>query len=142
MDLPAYLIESLSEWCVECDDVYTTEAGTEPTDRHQLGSCRHLAHTRALDPARDMVWQICDRCGGDGVLRGWPGTYTESDRAEWSDDDYEDYAETRRRCDNCDGTGKVRDFTDEAYERPVVMAWIKDYYDDQRASAMERRMGA
>jgi hypothetical protein len=137
MTLPTYLIEALTEFCIECDDVFQDEISEDG-----VNSCRGMSHHRALDPERDMEWKICDRCRGEGFLRGWAGAYTESDRAEWSDDDYEDYATTKRACEDCGGTGKVRDFTEAAYERPIVRAWLKDHYESEAISAQERRMGA
>lgn len=60
-------------------------------------------------------WAICDCCHGEGTLGGWPGAFTESDRAEWSDEDYEDYRTTRRECEECGGSGKVRELADDEY---------------------------
>lgn len=91
---------------------------------------------------RDFEWRICGRCRGDGTLRGWPGAYTESDRAEWSYEDYEDYATFVRDCEDCDGTGKVRELTDAALERPEVVEWLDDWRDTEATYRMERMMGA
>jgi hypothetical protein len=90
----------------------------------------------------DFHWEICDRCQGEGTLGGWPGAYTESDRAEWSYEDYEDYFNTRRCCEDCEGTGKVREINDDALERPSVRAYIDDYFDTENIYRMERMYGA
>jgi hypothetical protein len=80
-------------------------------------------------------WEICERCKGDGTLGGFPGTFTESDRAEWSDEDFEEYFTTRRACEGCDGTGKVLEFDGDA---AVEFAeWMADYYADQRTMRAE-----
>ena len=90
----------------------------------------------------DFHWEICDRCGGEGTLGGWPGAYTESDRAEWSDEDYEDYRNTRRRCEDCGGSGKIREINEDALERPVVREWIDDWHDTEAIYRSERMVGA
>jgi hypothetical protein len=132
--IPASVIEFLTGWCVECDDYFIDESNCTDEDP----ACALRGHHRALVP-EDFHWVICYRCHGDGFLRGWPGSYTESDRAEWSDDDYEDYRETRRRCEDCNGSGKVRDFTDEALERPVVQQALNDHYEMEATYRMEMR---
>lgn len=139
MSFATYL-ESLKDFCVECDDVFTTEAGTEPTDRHQLGSCLHLGHSRVLNDS-DIIWKICERCHGDGVLQGFAGTYTMSDF--WTGDvDLDDYLEHRRSCEDCGGTGKKRDLRLCAYDRPAVQQALNEFYDDEAMSRQEREMGA
>lgn len=131
--IPKSVIDFLVDWCVECDDEFQNEA--------EHYSCAVDGHHRALT-GLDWRWVICDHCQGHGVLCGWEGAYTESDRAEWSDDDYEDYSAARRPCGDCAGTGKVRDLTDEAYERPVVRRALDDHYDMEATYRMERMMGA
>lgn len=137
MSIPTSVLESLREWCIECDDVFIDESNCTDDDP----ACVLRDHHRALD-AGDMVWEICDRCRGEGTLGGWPGAYTESDRAEWSDDDYEDYCTTRRPCEDCGGAGKVKELSDEALARPIVREWLNDYWDTEATYAAERRMGA
>lgn len=77
------------------------------------------------------VWEICGRCGGDGTLGGWPGAYTESDRAEWSDEDYESYFTTRRGCEDCDGTGKVRTLPEDSPAFEGWCEWCREEADDR-----------
>jgi hypothetical protein len=130
MSLPQRLIDSMLEpTCVECG-LDLDQDGPDCTEH------------RALLTERDLHWAICGRCKGEGTLRGWAGAYTESDRAEWSEEDYEDYFETRRTCDDCDGDGKVRAINLEAIRRPGVREYIDDYYDTEAIYAAERRAGA
>jgi DnaJ-class molecular chaperone len=78
------------------------------------------------DTGRDytstLVWVICHRCHGEGMLGGFAGAFTESDRAEWSEEDYEDYCSHRRHCEDCGGTGKVKELPEES---PVAEAWAE-----------------
>lgn len=82
-----------------------------------------------------MVWAICGGCHGEGTLGGFAGAYTESDRAEWSDEDYESYATTRRHCEECDGTGKVQELPEES---PVAEAWA-EWVAEEAADRATRR---
>lgn len=124
IDHPAYFLTS---FCAICDDEHTPD-------------CHDAGHATVLTEA-DWVWRICDRCHGDGTLGGWPGAYTESDRAEWSDDDYEDYRTTRRPCEDCGGTGKVRDISDVAAELPAVIEAITEAYIDRMTRWAESGYG-
>jgi hypothetical protein len=78
------------------------------------------------DTGRDytgsLVWMICTRCEGCATLGGWPGAYTQADRDEWSEEDYEDYRTTRRPCEECDGLGRVQVLPDES---PLADAWAE-----------------
>lgn len=82
-----------------------------------------------------MRWAICSRCEGEGTLGGWPGAFTESDRAEWSDEDYEDYRSYRRPCEDCGGSGKVREFTAEAATEWAE--WLADEAADRATMRAE-----
>lgn len=129
-------LEWMRETCI-CDGDWDDETGCAletPDD----GVTVH----RPIVSDRDFEWRICGRCRGEGELHGWPGAYTESDRAEWSDEDYEDYRSYRRSCEDCDGTGKVRELTDAALERPEVVEWLDDWRDTENTYRMERMMGA
>ena len=131
------IVDALSEWCVECDD-YWIECG----DEHDgLPSCHSVGHQRAVT-RRDIVKMVCPRCHGEGTLTGWPGAYTESDRAEWDDDDVDDYLEHKRICEDCNGIRVVDALTDEAYNRPIVQQWLRDMRDLRSIEAAERRAGA
>jgi hypothetical protein len=121
------VIDYMLEACV-CGE----EANHEDPDP----GCRPLVTRDAL------AWHICGRCGGDGTLGGFPGAYTESDRAEWSAEDYDDYRSHRRSCENCDGTGKVLELDEEVYDRPEVARYCRDYYNDMAVERQERAMGA
>lgn len=64
-------------------------------------------------------WAICDTCHGDGTSTAYLGAYTQSDREEMGDEWYEFTDNVRsgmydRECDECHGSGKVREFTGEA----------------------------
>jgi RecJ-like exonuclease len=121
------LIEYMLESCVcgDCADHEDPDPGCKP-----------------IITRDDMVWQICERCGGEGTLGGWAGAYTESDRAEWSYEDYDDYFNTSRPCEDCDGSGKVKMLSDEAWARPEVVAYSRDFWADAAVEAQERAMGA
>lgn len=80
------LRESFIDWWVE-------EHGTPPAGR----------------------WVICDCCQGDGTSTAYLGAYTQSDRDEMGDEWFEFAEDVRaghydRPCDECSGTGKVREF--------------------------------
>lgn len=81
------------------------------------------------------VWVICSRCGGEGTLGGWAGAYTEADRAEWADEDYESYLTTRRHCEECEGTGKVRTLDEDS---PAYEGWL-DWLAEEAADRATRR---
>ena len=89
----------------------------------------------------DMPWTICDRCRGDGFLKGYAGVYTSDDFAS-GEVDLDEYLAHRRECDDCAGAGKVRDLSPEAAERPDVREWLDDYYDLLALERAERRAGA
>lgn len=133
MSLPEHLLTMMRQSCVcgedwPCDDTQDVDVG-DP-DHHPVIS------------DNDMHWEICGRCDGEGTLRGWPGTYTESDRAEWSDEDYEDYQAFRRCCEDCLATGKVKVLSEAAENRREVREWIDDWYDTESIYRMERMCGA
>ena len=77
------------------------------------------------------VWVICSRCSGEGTLGGWPGVYTEDDRAEWSDEDRESYCATTRHCDECGGTGKVRELPDDSPHAEAWYEWCREEAADR-----------
>jgi len=134
-----HVLEGLRNWCLECDDEFVGEYNA--TDVDVTSTCAERGHGRALTDA-DFEWRICHRCRGEGRLGGWPGAYTESDRAEWSEEHYEDYHTTRRTCEDCAGAGKIRELTEAARNRPIVDEWFKDYYDTEATYRAERAMGA
>lgn len=90
----------------------------------------------------DLHWVICSRCRGDGTLKGYPGVYTQSEFDEAFGDDPDEYFNHRRPCEDCDGTGKIRELTAEAEARPEVREWLDDWHETEHIYAMERRMGA
>lgn len=95
----------------------------------------HLAE-KGFPPLR-KAYQVCHRCKGEGTLGGWPGAFTESDRAEWSDEDYDDYMNTRRTCEDCQGNRVVMEIDEAEYERPEVAAYCKEVYDSYAADRSE-----
>jgi hypothetical protein len=134
--LPQRLIDMMLEpTCIHCgadlDQSYADDCTASPS-----GYCEVLL------TAEDFHWMICGHCRGEGELRGWEGTFTEEDRLEWSEEDYDSYFEMRRPCEDCGGSGKVREISGAALERPAVREWIDDWYDTEAIYAMERRSGA
>src|SRR5262245_28950206 len=91
--------------------------------------CDAIADETGARPV--LVWRICGRCEGEGTLGGWPGAFTEADRAEWSDEDYEDYRTTRRSCEDCDGTGKVRELPEGSEHAAAWDEWLRDEAEDR-----------
>lgn len=126
----------LKNTCKYCGEEFDW---SDPPDCEQnpVSDCCELLVTD-----RDFEWNICTRCEGHGWLGGWPGAYTESDRAEWSAEDYDDYRNARRGCEDCGGTGKVYELTEEAEARPEVQGVLRDYWACEHESYMERLMGA
>lgn len=66
-------------------------------------------------------WQICDHCHGHGTSTSHLGAYTESDRAEMGDEWYDFMDDVHaghydQACPECKGTGKVREFTGDAFD--------------------------
>jgi hypothetical protein len=90
---------------------------------------------------RDFHNEVCSRCKGEGVLKGYPGVYTSDDFAS-GEVDLDDYLEHRRTCDKCEGLRVVKVLSREAEERPAVAENIRDYYETEAIYDMERRMGA
>jgi hypothetical protein len=132
------LIRAMRETCRYCGD--------NPGPWEDPNECP--SHDNPNDMCEQLITPddfhnvVCERCGGEGVLAGWPGAYTESDRAEWSDDDYDDYRNHRRACEGCDGLRVVKALTPGAEARPEVQKYLDEIYDSYRISAMERAMGA
>jgi hypothetical protein len=83
------------------------------------------------------VWAICHTCSGEGTLGGWAGAYTESDRAEWSEEDYEDYRTHRRHCEDCDGTGKVRELPEDSPYAEAWEEWLREEAADRATMRAE-----
>jgi len=92
-----------------------------------------IAEETGAPPA--TVWVICSRCHGEGTLAGWPGAYTEADRAEWSEEDYEAYATFTRPCEKCAGTGKLRELPADS---PHAEAWAEWCAEEAADRAVRR----
>jgi hypothetical protein len=126
------MLDELRTICVVCGGGWPCEDSEDPESEQ--------VHEPVL-AERDLRWAICSRCEGDGTLGGYPGVYTWDDFAE-DPDFYEDYMNHRRPCEDCGGTGKVRELTDEAENRPEVQEWINDWADTEATYRAERAMGA
>lgn len=125
---PAHLLDGADEFCVHCDDTFTEE-------------CADAGHEPVVTDA-DFHWVICDRCNGNGTLRGYPGAYTADEFAEAFADDPDEYLDFRRDCEDCNGSGKLRALRPDAETRPAVAAWLRGAYDVLAIERQERRYGA
>lgn len=104
------------------------------------------------DEERDLPtrWEICGCCNGNGTSSRYLGAITQSDRepgGDWEDpDEFEAYmaGEYDRRCDECEGSGKVRVVDVEhlsAEDLAAYEAACDEERDYQACLAAERRMG-
>jgi hypothetical protein len=134
--IPKSVIDFLVDWCIECDDMFTIDDDDEPNATRPC--CLALGHHRALT-GLDWVWKICDRCKGHGQLSGYPGAYTQDEFDEAFGHDPDEYLNFRRDCEDCNGTGKARDLTDEAYARPIVQQALNEHYEMEATYRMEMR---
>jgi hypothetical protein len=126
--IPARALQGAEEFCRLCDDTFTVE-------------CEAAHHARLFDPEIDLHWEICERCRGEGKLRGYPGVYTSDDFAE--DPDFaEEYMSYERPCEDCNGRGSVKGASDRFWEDPKIAAWLDDYYDSIDIQRQEMRYGA
>ena len=133
------VLETMQTTCVCGGDWFETpeEAGCTVDEAERGNEDEH----RPVLARSDTEWRICERCRGEGTLRGYPGVYTQEDFAD-DPDFYEDYMSHRRECEDCRGTGKIRDLTDAAHERPEVQEWLDDWHETENIYRMERMYGA
>ena len=97
-----------------------------------------------------MKWEICCECDGEGRHSHALGSFTGSEWAEESPEFREDYMNGQydRRCDHCNGTGKVQVVDEENFDRtnPAgCAAWLEQEEADYAFRCeqdAERRMGA
>jgi hypothetical protein len=125
------LIEFMTSCCTECGIDMDPEDPPEPTDHEH----------RVLLTMQDFHWEICQRCRGEGILKGYAGVYT-SDDFDSGEIDYVDYMMNRRACEDCGCLGKVQILNIEAENRPEVQALLLEHYETEHIYAMERRAGA
>lgn len=136
--IPAHIFAGAEDWCRECDDQYLD---ADTFDGEGVESCETAGHFRLLDPTL-LRWFICDRCKGEGFLRGYPGVYTADDFAE-DPDLADDYMAFERTCEDCNGLGRVKGIDDEIVDNdPALQAWLKEMSDLAQVEAQERRYGA
>lgn len=94
-----------------------------------------------------VKWEICSCCQGHGKSSAYLGAYTSDDMDDMDDDFIQDYIDGRydRRCDECEGSGKV-EAADVARMPPdMLTAWRDQEREDAAMRAeerMERMMGA
>ena len=134
MNLIELMMQPTCRWC-GFDLTEPSEDANHCPESPDEGPCQTLL------TEGDVEWVIHDRCRGDGSLGGYPGVYTADDFAE-DPDFYEDYMNHTRPCEDCGGTGKVRELTVEARERPEVQEYLRDWYETESIYRMERAMGA
>lgn len=95
-------------------------------------------------------WAICPHCDGEGASSRYLGAITQSDRepgGAWDDpEEFADYMAGHydRKCDTCDGTGKVREVDVERCKPEELTAWEDHCKMERELRAIERaerRMG-
>ena len=104
----------------------------------------YLAEEHPDLPPMPTHWIICERCHGEGELRGYPGVYTQDDFDELGPDFFEDYISHRRMCLDCDGTGKYKVPAESGNEETARLfrQYIREINESRAIEAAERRMGA
>ena len=92
--------------------------------------------TEAL-PAR---WEICHICEGDGKHSRHMGAITESDRAQWSEEEIQGYFAGAYdiKCDDCKGMGKTLVLNVEAISDPDTKRDVKRQLRESRKLAKEQ----
>lgn len=89
---------------------------------------------------------ICSHCQGTGGSSAYLGAITESDRAEWDDEEWESYMSGGydRCCDQCSGTGKVAVVDEDRCDKALLGRYLKrqryqvqEDYNDRRTMWME-----
>lgn len=88
--------------------------------------------------------KICRRCKGEGVLGGFPGTYTSDDFAS-GEVDIEEYMAHERTCEDCQGNRTIRAIQENRLSPELLKEWrewCQEHYDMEAQYEQERRMGA
>jgi hypothetical protein len=129
-------VRGLQTTCV-CGGNWIPEEGCEVP----INDVDDTGYHRPVLGRGDVEWVICSRCEGDGTLGGYPGVYTQDDFAQ-DPDFFEDYMRHTRSCEDCGGTGKMLQVTEEAEARPEVQEWLRDWWETEAIYESERRMGA
>lgn len=95
-------------------------------------------------------WTICRSCDGHGKSSRYLGAITQDDRlpgGSWEDpDDFAEYMRGGydRTCDECGGSGKVREVDVDRLSAEDRAAWLEQVRDEreyERECEMERRYG-
>lgn len=96
-------------------------------------------------------WAICHTCQGEGKHSLRIGIITQDEWSqEWDYEEQEAYLSGAydSTCDDCDGTGKIREINEDLAESMLPTEWAM-YLEHMRSeaqcnaiSAAERRMGA
>lgn len=87
-------------------------------------------------------WTICGTCHGNGAHSLHLGAITSEDRRlNWDEDSFNDYMSGAydRKCDDCDGTGKVLQIDRRAMMTEAQKAALKKYDDD---AEIDRQLAA
>lgn len=110
-----------------------------------------MSQIRVYDDNGDIItiparWEICGSCRGEGESSRYLGAFTADDMHDLGDDFREDYVTGRydRTCDECGGSGKVREIDLNRATPEQVSAYGRDMdaLAELRAmEASERRMG-
>ena len=124
--IPRSDLNGLEEFCAHCDDLWCER-------------CAEAGHENVVTDA-DFHFVVCPRCKGRGILRGWPGVYSQADFE--SPEDIDDYMHHQRTCEDCNGLRVIEVLHESAMTRPAVTQWLHDMWEANDIEAQERRMGA
>lgn len=134
---------------VDYDDIQLRrEAEINESENGLMEAIRDAVDDERLMPFTfDMVWVICDYCGGNGSHSHRFGAMSSDDFAEWDRDSRYDYARGKydANCECCGGSGKLHQFDEDSLPAEVV-EFIADYrryaWESAEEAAQERRIGA
>lgn len=85
-------------------------------------------------------WEICESCRGDGYHSKHLGVISHEQWNEWSDQDQDFYMSGGydKKCDRCDGSGKIKVLDTESLPEDV-QEYIDSYYKDVAEDIAIRR---